>query len=133
MQKLRARINKAEGIVLYAGFLLSVIFICLIPYIGYLEYEGLIGYFIGFVYFKASISSYFKLSAKSKAVLFFLNLKLVILATLVYILHRVNISAVHVIVGILTSQIIAIVTLLFTLHKAFNYKVAVQNNSELNH
>ena len=45
-----------------------------------------------------------------------MNIKLVILAGLIYLLHKVGISAIHTIIGALTSHTITTITLLITLH-----------------
>lgn len=120
MKNVKRSFRKTEKTTIIAGIVFAIIFLLLWPIIGNYEYEGLIGYFLGATSIIVFAEGFFLVEDKPRIYLIgfmiFMNLKLVILAGLIYLLHKVGISAIHTIIGALTSHTLAITTLLITLH-----------------
>ena len=120
MKNVKKSFRKTEKTTAIAGLVIAIIFLLLWPVIGNYEYEGLIGYFLGMSSIIIFAEGFFLIQDKPKiyliGFLIFMNIKLVILAGLIYLLHKVGISAIHTIIGALTSHTITTITLLITLH-----------------
>ena len=120
MKNVKKSFRKTEKTTAIAGLVIAIIFLLLWPVIGNYEYEGLIGYFLGMFSVIIFAEGFFLIQDKPKiyliGFLIFMNIKLVILAGLIYLLHKVGISAIHTILGALTSHTITTITLLIILH-----------------
>lgn len=134
MENAKKNFRKTEKVTILAGIAIALIFLLLWPLTGNYEYEGLIGYFIGMTSVIVFAEGFFLIEKKPYVYLigflFFINIKLVIIATLIYLLHKAGISAVHVIIGALTSQTLATITLLFTQHASHQAISSEKENNE---
>lgn len=135
MKNVKKSFRKVEKTTIITGLAIAVVFLLLWPVIGNYEYEGLIGYLLGMSSIIIFAEGFFLIQDKPKiyliVFLIFMNIKLVILASLIYLLHKVGISAIHTIIGALTSHTITTITLLITLHNDHSLNTIGQASSSL--
>ena len=135
MKNVKKSFRKTEKTTAIAGLVIAIIFLLLWPVIGNYEYEGLIGYFLGMSSVIIFAEGFFLIQDKPKiyliGFLIFMNIKLVILAGLIYLLHKVGISAIHTILGALTSHTITTITLLIILHADHSLNTIGQASASL--
>ena len=120
LAKMKRLLRESEFSIVFSAILVSA-FLLLIYFVTTQFYSGFIsGYLIGSGSYISLVETSLLLAGKSMKMAVFLliitNIKLILIAALVYWLYLHNISIVQVVFGIFASQL-AVMALIFVLHK----------------
>ena len=115
MKNVKKSFRKTEILLIILGFLIAILLAALMPLLHHYEWEGLLGYFIGFVSFLITLESLLLLVNKSKvpkvSFIFFMNFKLVFIFALFYTLRLIGIPVLNLVIGFLACQTVAVFAL----------------------
>jgi hypothetical protein len=132
MNGLKAKIRKCEQEMLWAGMLLTAVVLLIRSGSGISFYAVIIGHFLGLASFAMLAESYSVFDRLPRwtiaAGLFFSNIKLLLIAVLVYLLHLLDYSVPQIILGIIISQLSLLFSFFCTLN-ADNKNAEVKKNT----